>query len=498
MIQLSSYNEIFGKLLLISKCRPIDLKEVFSYPLGPVPWSLATPLGGLVKTNKANLMHELEKGVIPLTREPSEYCSIIDGMALVRKLQVAGKTFDEFAVLLFESSRRMSKKASRIDIVFDVYRDLSIKNAERSRRSDSSANAIFQIIIGSQPIRQWTSFLSNNQNKNALVEFLKSKFDKLPNDILQPMYITCRNCCYKSGVHGTEEVVELSCSHEEADTRMLLHAQHASNTHHCIVIHTPDTDVFLIALSVLTSMGIEIFVRTGTGNSNRIISLSQIKDNIVSLSASSDDDLVIKSILGLHSFTGCDTVSAFSGKGKIKPLKLMLQHQPFMELFAMFGTNWELSEDTVTRLESFVCQMYGKNVDCVNELRHLLFQSRSGKVDGKNMLPPCKDSVLLHFKRANYQLNIWRRCLLPMPDTPSPDGHGWEIERDTITITWNTVQQAPNVLLEMLACECKRKCIPISCSCIQNNFKCTEACALSSCDNYDPTYYLNEVDDDFE
>ena len=134
MIQLSSHSEVFGKLLLISKARPIDLKEVFSYPLGPIPWSLASSLGGLVKTNKESLMHELEKGVIPLAIIPNNHCSIIDGMALVRKLSVVGKTFDEYGDSFFDAARLLSKGAGRIDIVFDVYRDQSIKNAERTRR----------------------------------------------------------------------------------------------------------------------------------------------------------------------------------------------------------------------------------------------------------------------------------------------------------------------------------------------------------------------------
>ena len=163
VVQLSSHNEVFGKLLLISEARPINLQKVFTYPVGPIPWSLASSIGGLVKTNKSSLMHELEKGVLPLARVPNNHCSIIDGMALVRKLPVAGKTFDEFAEAFFVAARSLSKGAGRIDIVFDVYRDLSIKNAERTRRGASTL--IFHQIFGNQPIKQWNRFLSNGRNK---------------------------------------------------------------------------------------------------------------------------------------------------------------------------------------------------------------------------------------------------------------------------------------------------------------------------------------------
>ena len=41
----------------------------------------------------------------------------------------------------------------------------------------------------------------------------------------------------------------LSCTHEEADTRMVLHAKHAvDNNFEAVVINTPDTDVFIHAI----------------------------------------------------------------------------------------------------------------------------------------------------------------------------------------------------------------------------------------------------------
>ena len=45
------------------------------------------------------------------------------------------------------------------------------------------------------------------------------------------------------------EVEKLTCDHEEADTRMIAHAKHASLFYHNIVIKSPDTDVFFIALN---------------------------------------------------------------------------------------------------------------------------------------------------------------------------------------------------------------------------------------------------------
>ena len=41
---------------------------------------------------------------------------------------------------------------------------------------------------------------------------------------------------------------ELECSHEEADMRMLLHAQHAAEAGHgAVIVCSPSTDVAIIA-----------------------------------------------------------------------------------------------------------------------------------------------------------------------------------------------------------------------------------------------------------
>ena len=79
VVQFSTQSDIFRKIALIQQIRSLDLKEVFCYPLGPVPWSLATSAGELMKTNKATLMHELEKGSTSVDAIQRPFATIIDG-----------------------------------------------------------------------------------------------------------------------------------------------------------------------------------------------------------------------------------------------------------------------------------------------------------------------------------------------------------------------------------------------------------------------------------
>ena len=104
-----------------------------------------------------------------------------------------------------------------------------------------------------------------------------------------------------------------------------------------------------------------------------------------------------------------------------------------------------------------VCLLYGKMMNDVDELRYQLFYAKGGKVD-PSALPPCKSTLVLHIKRANYQAGVWRRATVPNPEIPSPDQHGWEIEGENISVEWLGSHPAPDKVLELLSCLCKTVC----------------------------------------
>ena len=65
-VSVKASSDMFNRLLIISKSRYIDLEELLSYTLCPVPMSLGTTNEKPCKTVKVKLMHELEEGVYPL------------------------------------------------------------------------------------------------------------------------------------------------------------------------------------------------------------------------------------------------------------------------------------------------------------------------------------------------------------------------------------------------------------------------------------------------
>ena len=116
------------------------------------------------------------------------------------------------------------------------------------------------------------------------------------------LYIThCKHCqrIWKSESDTIEvaEVEGLYTDHEEeADTRLLLHAKHASINYNDIVIRSPDTDVFILMLGQKSSIDANLYLDTGAGNYRRVIDINKIQESV--------GTTVSSALIGFHPFTG--------------------------------------------------------------------------------------------------------------------------------------------------------------------------------------------------
>ena len=185
----------------------------------------------------------------PLDSLHGEQVLIIDGMTYVQQSKVYNTTFDQFAMDLSRRILAAGKKASCVDVVFDDYRNVSIRNAERDRRSSRNQLLFKTTIVSSVVIKQCRLFLSCNVNINALITFVVS-------ELKTEKYLTLiRSKCvsvmdgdnaFKINHNSVSLVENLKSNHEHADTSMILHAKHASNSYDRMLIASPDTNVFLL------------------------------------------------------------------------------------------------------------------------------------------------------------------------------------------------------------------------------------------------------------
>lgn len=105
------------------------------------------------------------------------------------------------------------------------------------------------------------------------------------------------------------DAVELHGTQEEADTRMSLHAFHASaDGHQSIAVFSSDTDVEVLASQHQAATPAEIILISGTRSRLRLVSIGRFCEKL--------SRKICEVIPSLHPLTGCNTVNSFVGKGK--------------------------------------------------------------------------------------------------------------------------------------------------------------------------------------
>jgi len=489
-IMLKADNRLFGRMLLIGCSRQLDMQEVLRHPLGTIPWALANHDGSLKKTAKAALANHLESGVLPEETTPRPSAAIIDGMGLVQKLDGNKLTFVEISERLLKMALASHPDSKRVDVVFDIYLDSSIKDAERVNRG-ANRGILFSQIVPTHTVRNWRGILSSPASKRQLTRFVANDWQQRQSLIGEKeLYVTADSKCLRITQDTVMEVRELDSSHEEADTRVLLHASHAARSgFKSVVIVAEDTDILVLLLAFNAHISTRLCMRLSSKGRIRLFSIDTIEARI---------GLNGNSLLGLHAFTGCDSVSAFSGMGKIKGLKLMRGNKEFLDALSKLGSEWTLNRDVVDTLQAFTCQLYASRTHDteVNALRFNLWRAKKGVVES-GQLPPCADTLNQHMLRANYQAAVWRRSLDPKPYVPAPENHGWRTTDDgRLEICWMTGLPAPQVVLDFMFCECRKACEPGDCVCLDNNLPCTDECRLKDCSNTKDSDLVLDVSDD--
>jgi len=164
----------------------------------------------------------------------------------------------------------------------------------------------------------------------------------------------------------------------------------------------------------------------------KLINISHLADNY--------SQEHIAGMLVLHAFTGAVCTSAFKGKGKVRPMKLLSQNSMFIHIFGAVGSTWMLSDDHIVHgIEEFTCRLYGvgprvKQVDVAREIKVKNIcgsnvDLRSGHSIALSTFSTCRRVLAQHIKRVNLQVCIWRRALDHFPEIPSPLDHGYHLFR---------------------------------------------------------------------
>lgn len=181
---------------------------------------------------------------------------------------------------------------------------------------------------------------------------------------------------------------------------------------------------------------------------------------------------------GFHAFSGCDSVSALGQRGKKVGYKLLTgRHGNPMKLL---GNSLTVSDGLHGACEQFVCKLYGKtSMLSVDDLRYDLFCQVSRTFYAE--MPSTQDALRQHTNQSNFQAHLWKTCLRT-GSVAHPNGHGWSLEGDKLSITWELQAPAPSALLPhiLVHCSCNGGCSSSRCKCYREKVKCTDICTCST------------------
>lgn len=290
---------LFSRLYIACQNRDGNMAEFFSHENQPWPPSLAD-VGEMRRGQKADLVKCLEALQCNKTSEtPTVDAIVLDGAVITQMLNPGtARTFQDYAVTIFNPFIiKKLERAKRVDIIWDVYKDDSLKAGTREKRGKGTRRKVLpSTVIPSN----WQSFLRVDQNKVELFHMLAGQLTSLQVEGKE-IYTTLE----EKALHYGSQRDDLSnlepCTHEEADTRIMLHVKDASVCgYRKIMIRTIDTDVVVLAISIFHIVDVdELWLSFGTGKHFRYLAIHEIasklgKERCIALPL-------------FHAMTGCDT-----------------------------------------------------------------------------------------------------------------------------------------------------------------------------------------------
>ena len=283
-------------------------------------------------------------------------------------------------------------------------------------------------------------------------------------------------------MQSSERVIDLSAlkaTHEEGDTRLILHCVNSSLEN--IVVSARDTDVLLLHVAHIPHISCpNLYMMSGTATKRKYFNIKAICDNLPAGSVSA--------LLPIHALTGCDTTSFICNHSKKSAWKVFLQHHTPLSSIG----EGELTEGKIKEVEKFVCKMYKlDHIGSVDEARVILFSKKENQRH-------CHRQVMLYhyIERVYYQeivKIVWKKAHCSELHLPDPETLGWKkIDKNKRQPLLMTHDPIPKACQEIILCSCFTGCANLCCSCKKPKLFCTRVCAckannvnINSCKNTD-------------
>ena len=346
---------LFSRLYIGCQTRNGNIDEFFSHENQATPPALSE--GNSLRFGcKSDLLPCLEGFCSTADQLPNYSAIMLDGAALVNMWRPASgvkQTFQDYSDTVFiPKLMELLKPVSRLDLVWDSYAERSLKSATRAKRGDG----IRQRVSANAPLpKNWSEFLRHDANKTELFDFLSDQVSMLSIDNKQIVVTKGTSVLSASLDMNSAELPLNDCNHEEADTRLLLHAAHAAVVgHSSICIRTVDTDVVVLAVTFFFTIHCEqLWIAFGVGKHFRHIAVHEVANAL--------GQNISEALPFFHAVTGCDTVSAFAGRGKKYAWETFNLYPESVNAFqSLSSMPTTLSDTDLAVCERFVVMLYDR------------------------------------------------------------------------------------------------------------------------------------------
>ena len=382
-----------------------------------------------------------------------------------------GKTYAEIAQFYARYTKSLMDYdgSEKCLVIFDGYNH-STKDHEHRNRQGQGFREI-EVTGNNKVMTSKAKFLSNSQNKNGLIKLIIG-------------------ACQEIGIAGEQAI-------SDADTLITKRAIESSSEGAVNVIAN-DTDILILLLYHRESFQNFVFLSEG----EKSYDIHQI--------ASSMSAPEKRSILLVHSFSGCDTVSAVFGYGKKKFLKMTNEENKvpckILKTFLNKDSSKEKIQESGVKLFELMFQRVSpKLAKTVLQRKKAKRKQTSEQADGNLMktkqrtlselrlvaykgmcarekiqperLPATEGAAVQHSLRSFLQIHDWMTLQCT---SLNPTQYGWQ--RNSPDSEYEPIGSldpiAPQQLQSLISCGCKTGCENNRCSCRRNNIKCLSFCSV--------------------
>jgi len=434
-----------------------ELTSLFTYELCTYPPSLFESPHLLREADKPALADALRikvkpDGTIP---EVGEMKYVIDGGCLLQWLPWPRVcTYGQICQMYADFVHSRYGKAV---VVFDGYDDgPNTKDNTHQRRVGGYVGSEVQYSKDMLLRGKKNAFLANTKNKQKFIYMLSDKLKE-------------------SGI----DTIHASA---DADVLVVKTAVQQAATQRTTLVGD-DTDLLVLLCYHVQMDSFKVYFSPRSKPTSKKTSVWDIQETKQNLG-----DSICKDILFLHAILGCDTTSKVYGIGKGVVLKMHDKCEEFRNAAAVFDkhpTDVTKNEIEHAGEESLLCLFKGEIRQGLDNLRVQKFTEKVAKsltfVDPK-ILPPTSGSAKYHSYRVYLQIQEWKGG----DEKLNPVEWGWKLDDNCLKPLTMDKVPAPESLLKVVRCTCKKGCKSSICSCKKVGLMCSIACNTCkgvSCEN---------------